>query len=49
MVKWVSSDPAKATVSPNGVVTGVAAGTADITATHPAASGASTEIKVTVE
>lgn len=47
-VEWQSSDPAKATVSPNGVVTGVAAGTADITASHPAASAASTVIKVTV-
>lgn len=35
-VDWVSSNPAVATVSPNGVVTGVSAGTANITATHAA-------------
>ncbi|SKY04116.1 P22 coat protein-gene protein 5 [Mycobacteroides abscessus subsp. massiliense] len=33
MVTWVSDTPAKATVDANGVVTGVAAGTAKITAT----------------
>jgi uncharacterized protein YjdB len=32
-VKWSSSDPTKATVSSAGVVTGVAAGSATITAT----------------
>lgn len=31
---WVSSDPTKATVSAAGVVTGVANGTSNITATH---------------
>lgn len=47
-VEWYSSAPDKASVSPNGVVTGVAAGTADITASHPAASAASTAVKITV-
>lgn len=47
-VDWVSSDIEVATVSPNGVVTGVSSGSASITATHPAASGASTAISVTV-
>jgi len=32
-VKWSSSDDTKATVSTNGVITGVAEGTATITAT----------------
>lgn len=35
-VEWKSSNNAVATVSNNGVVTGVAAGTANITASHPA-------------
>lgn len=48
VVAWTSSDPAVATVSPNGVVTGVSAGTADITASHPAASAASTPVTFTV-
>lgn len=48
-VKWASSDITKATVSPNGVVTGVAVGTANITASHPAASAPSTAVAVTVE
>lgn len=48
VVEWSSSDPAVATVSQNGVVTGVSAGSADITATHPAATGATTPISVTV-
>jgi len=45
--KWVSSDTTKATVSSNGVVTGIAAGTATITASHPSATTAAT-ITVTV-
>lgn len=48
VVTWVSSNPAVASVSPNGVVTGVSAGTANITATHPAATGVSTPIAITV-
>ena len=48
VVTWATSNPAVASVSPNGIVTGVSAGTADITATHPAATGVSTPIVVTV-
>lgn len=48
VVNWVSSNAAVASVSPNGVVTGVSAGTASITASHPAASAASTAISFTV-
>lgn len=48
VVTWVTSDPSVATVSPNGVVTAVAAGTASISATHPAATGATTPVSVTV-
>lgn len=48
LVEWESSDPDVAYVSPNGVVTGISAGTADITATHPSATGATTPITVTV-
>lgn len=48
VVNWQSSNLAVATVSPNGVVTGVSAGTANITATHPAATGATTASVVTV-
>jgi hypothetical protein len=48
VVTWASSDTTKAIVSANGVVTGVAAGSANITATHPAATGASTAVAVTV-
>lgn len=47
-VIWNSSNDAVATVSQNGVVTGVSAGSASITATHPAATGATTPIAVTV-
>lgn len=48
LVTWTSSDPSKATVSPNGVVKGIAVGTAEITASHPSASTASTPISITV-
>lgn len=48
VVTWLSSNPAVATVSPNGVVKAVSTGTANITATHPAASGPSTACAVTV-
>jgi uncharacterized protein YjdB len=48
VVNWASSNTAVATVSPNGVVTGVSAGTANITATHPAATGSTTPCVVTV-
>ena len=37
-VEWKSSDPLVAVVTPNGVVKGLSAGSADITAVHPAAS-----------
>lgn len=47
-VDWITSNDAVAYVSPNGVVTGVSAGTATITAAHPAASGPSTGITFTV-
>lgn len=47
-VTWTTSDATVATVSPNGVVTAVAAGSADIAATHPAATGATTPVAVTV-
>lgn len=46
-VEWSSDNPAVATVSPNGVVTGVSAGTANIEATHPAADDA-TPVEITV-
>lgn len=48
IVTWASSAPTVATVSPNGVVTGISAGTANITATHVAATGATTACVVTV-
>ena len=44
-VRWLSSDPLKATVDDNGLVTGVAAGTAIITAEFRGVVG---ELKVTV-
>lgn len=44
-VRWLSSDPLKATVSNNGLVTGVAAGTTIITAEFRGVVG---ELKVTV-
>lgn len=44
---WKSSNTAAATVSANGVVTRVAAGTANITATDPATNTASTATSVT--
>lgn len=47
-VIWNSSDDSVATVSQNGVVTGVSAGSANITATHPAATGATTPVAITV-
>ena len=45
---WASSDTTKATVSRNGVVTRVAAGTATITATDPATNTPSTGSAITV-
>lgn len=47
LVTWETSDPDVAQVSPNGVVTGVGGGSADITATHPSGT-ASTPIAFTV-
>lgn len=47
-VKWSSSAEAVATVSQNGVVRAVGAGTANITATHPAATGATVASAITV-
>lgn len=46
-VKWTTSDATKATVSSAGIVTGVAAGSATITATY-AATGATDTTSVTV-
>lgn len=48
VVTWASSNQAVATVSQSGVVTAVSAGTANITATHDAATGATTACVVTV-
>lgn len=48
VVEWTTSNAAVATVSPNGVVTAISAGTANISATHPAATGATTPIAITV-
>lgn len=45
VISWTSSDPLKATVSPTGLVTGVAAGTTIITAEFRGVVG---ELKVTV-
>jgi len=47
-VDWSSSNDAIATVSQNGVVTAVSAGTANITGTHAAATGATIACAVTV-
>lgn len=44
---WVSSDTTKVSVSEMGVITGIAAGTATITATHPSGT-VSTGISITV-
>lgn len=48
VVTWSSSNTAVATVSTSGVVTGLTAGTANITATHAAATGATVACAVTV-
>lgn len=45
---WSSDDPAVATVDSNGVVTGVSAGSADITATWPATGTSSSALTVTI-
>lgn len=46
-VTWTSSNPAVATVSQNGVVTAVSAGSANITASHPAGT-TSTPVALTI-
>lgn len=46
-VEWESSNPAIVSVSPNGIVTGVATGTAEVTAKHAAAT-TSTAVSFTV-
>lgn len=48
VVTWTSANTAIATVSTNGVVTGVAAGSTTVTANHPSASAASTTVAITV-
>lgn len=48
VVTWTSANPAVATVSTNGVVTGVSAGSTTVTANHPSASAASTTVAITV-
>jgi len=45
---WATSDASIATVSKNGVVIGVAAGDADITATDPVSGAVSTALSVTI-
>src|SRR5690625_1856055 len=45
--RWRSDDPEVATVSPNGVITGVSAGNAEVTVSWPAADGDAT-VDVTV-
>lgn len=47
-LEWRSSDPSKGTVSRNGVVTRLAAGTFNITATDPATNTSSTPLAFTV-
>lgn len=44
VVDWKSSNPTVASVSQNGVVTAVASGTANITASHPAAPTATAHV-----
>lgn len=46
--QWTSSDPTKVTVDANGVVKGIAAGTANVTAVWAASGTSSTPIAVTV-
>ena len=48
VVEWSTSNPAVASVSQNGVVTAIAAGTANIIASHRAASAPSTPVAITV-
>lgn len=48
VVTWTSANPAIATVSTNGVVTGITAGSTTVVANHPSASAASTTVAVTV-
>ena len=48
VVAWHSSDLAVASVSQNGVVTAVSTGSANITASHPSATGATVAHAVTV-
>jgi hypothetical protein len=47
-VTWSVADGTKATVSQNGVVKGIAAGSTTVTATHPSATGSTTAVTVTV-
>lgn len=47
-VIWTSANPAIATVSQNGVVRGISAGSTTVTCTHPSATGSSTAAAVTV-